>query len=71
MHTRSTEDRHTQLMASSEATATTGGGETKDHNPPDVYPLCRTEASKVTRSSISMASSRSSQSDHSDSSGHS
>ena len=30
------------------ATATTGGGETKDHNTPDVYPLCQTEASKVT-----------------------
>ena len=24
------------------ATAATGGGETKDHNPPDIYPLCQT-----------------------------
>ena len=32
-----------------EATAATGGGETKDHNPPDIYPLCRTEALRVTR----------------------
>ena len=31
-----------------EVVATTGGGETKDHNPPDIYPLCQTEASKVT-----------------------
>ena len=31
-----------------EAVATTGGGETKDHNHPDIYPLCWTEASKAT-----------------------
>ena len=31
-----------------EATATTGGGETKDHNPPDIYPLCWTEALRAT-----------------------
>ena len=30
------------------AMATTGGGETKDHNPPDIYPLCWTEALRVT-----------------------
>ena len=27
----------------------TGGGETKDHNPLDIYPLCQTKALKVTR----------------------
>ena len=32
-----------------EAVATTGGGETKDHNPPDIYPLCWTEALRATR----------------------
>ena len=31
-----------------EASAATGGGETKDHNHPDIYLLCRTEASKAT-----------------------
>ena len=30
------------------AVVTTGGGETKDHNHPDIYPLCQTEALKVT-----------------------
>ena len=30
------------------AIATTGGGETKDHNPLDIYPLHQTEALKVT-----------------------
>ena len=30
------------------AAAATGGGETKDHNPPGTYPHCWTEASKVT-----------------------
>ena len=30
------------------AAAATGGGETKDHNPPDINPLCQTQASKVT-----------------------
>ena len=29
--------------------ATTGGGEAKDHNPPDIYPLCQTKALRVTR----------------------
>ena len=28
--------------------AATGGGETKDHNPLDIYPLCQTKASKAT-----------------------
>ena len=28
--------------------AATGGGETKDHNPPYIYPLCQTQALKVT-----------------------
>ena len=27
---------------------TTGGGDTKDHNPSDIYPLCQTEALKAT-----------------------
>ena len=31
------------------ATAATGGGETKDHNPPGTYPHHQTEASKATR----------------------
>ena len=30
------------------AVATTGGGETKDHNPPGTYPCCQTKALKVT-----------------------
>ena len=30
------------------AVAATGGGETKDHNYPDIYPLCWTEALKAT-----------------------
>ena len=30
------------------ATAATGGGETKDHNPPGTCPHCQTEALKVT-----------------------
>ena len=29
--------------------AATGGGETKDNNPPDIYALCRTETSRATR----------------------
>ena len=31
-----------------EAAVATGGGETKDHNPPDIYPLHQTEASRAT-----------------------
>ena len=31
-----------------EAAAVTGAGETKDHNPPDIYPLHRTEALRAT-----------------------
>ena len=31
-----------------EAVAATGGGETKDHNHPDIYPLRRTKALKAT-----------------------
>ena len=30
------------------AAATTGGEETKDHNHPDINPLCQTEALKAT-----------------------
>ena len=30
------------------AMAATGGGEAKDHNPPDIYPLCQTKALRAT-----------------------
>ena len=35
------------LISLLKATAATGGGETKDHNPPDIYPLCQTKASRA------------------------
>ena len=52
-----------------EAEGIIGDGETSDLSHPGSPPLLQTIASKVNRSSISMASSISSRSDHSDGSG--
>ena len=43
------EDRQTPQRPPQGYSHKTGGGETKDHNPPDIYPLCQTEALRATR----------------------